>query len=198
MLAFRPLLPDDLVFAVGLSTEAGWNQTAQDWQRFLALEPDGCWLAEWQGEPAGTVVVCGFGDVAWIAMLLVRSTLRGLGIGRALMEHALRTARQRGARRIRLDATPLGQPLYDQLGFRGEFALSRFSGRVVITSEPTGGLGELRNLEPSDLGQLAEMDRRAHGTDRRRLLSALLAERVGYGIVSEGVLKGYCLTRSGR
>jgi hypothetical protein len=50
----RPLTRSDLDFAHGLSRLAGWNQTHRDWERFLSLAPEGCFLAEKDGQPAGT------------------------------------------------------------------------------------------------------------------------------------------------
>ena len=45
---------DDLTFADSLRAMAGWNQTLDDWRDLIALEPTGCFVAEWDGTPAGT------------------------------------------------------------------------------------------------------------------------------------------------
>ncbi len=192
MLQIRALTTADLDFGWQLSTAAGWNQTSADWRRFLLLQPDGCWLAEWNGVPAGTVVVCGFGDVAWIAMMLVAAPLRGRGIGRALMNHALGCADQLGARSVRLDATPLGQPLYESLGFRGDFSLTRYGG----IPHPTPHLPV--SVTQVTAASAAELDQRACGTNRRKLLAALFAEHSGWGVLREGSLAGFCTMRPGR
>jgi len=54
----------------------------------------------------------------------------GKGIGKALMTHAIEYLDRRGARSIRLDATALGRPLYEKLGFAWEFTLARFVGTL--------------------------------------------------------------------
>src|SRR3954451_15181928 len=79
----------DLPLGLRLSRQAGWNQTEGDWQRFLDLQPDGCFVAEWNGTPAATTTTSHFGRVAWIAMLLVDEPLRSRGIATALLAHAL-------------------------------------------------------------------------------------------------------------
>src|SRR5262249_31790482 len=86
----------DLPLGMRLKTQANWNQVEAGWRRFLALEPDGCFVAELDGVPVGTTTTCIFGDVAWIAAVLVDESLRGKGIGRALMEHALAFLDARG------------------------------------------------------------------------------------------------------
>ena len=54
-LSLRLLRHKDLAFADSLRALVAWNQTFDDWERFLALEPDGCFLAECNGAPAGSI-----------------------------------------------------------------------------------------------------------------------------------------------
>ena len=79
----------DIPFGMHLRAQAGWNQLEADWQRLLALAPDGCFLAEVDGQPAGTAVAVAFGPIAWISMVLVDEAQRGRGVGTAIMRHVL-------------------------------------------------------------------------------------------------------------
>ena len=83
-----------------------------------------------EGSPVGTVMTSRFGPVAWVAMMLVEERFRGRGIGRALMVHALSDLDARAIRSVRLDATPLGRPLYESLGFIAETTYTRFEGTL--------------------------------------------------------------------
>lgn len=59
-------------------------------------------------------------DDAWLEDLYVRDPARGAGLGRALTEFAFERARERGCRRIQLDANRTNEPakrLYESLGF---------------------------------------------------------------------------------
>src|SRR5215510_8173248 len=115
----RCLTQADLPFADSVRATAGWNQTRRDWERFLALEPNGCFLAEWNGAPAGTATTTVYGtELAWIGMVLVHPDYRRRGIGRALLEHCIEHLREREVRCIKLDATPAGKKVYDGLGFK--------------------------------------------------------------------------------
>ena len=89
MLRIRDMTVADIPFGIRLKQQAGWNQVEADWRRLLGLQPDGCFVAELDGVPAGTVTTCRFGPVAWVAMMLVDESLRSRGIGRCLMKHAL-------------------------------------------------------------------------------------------------------------
>src|SRR5215216_3234927 len=116
----------DVASGLRLKEQAGWNQLEADWRRLLDLQPDGCFVAEVDGAVVGTVTTCRFGPVGWVAMMLVDEALRGRGIGRALMVRALEDLDAHGVRSVRLDATPLGRPLYESLGFVAEATFARF------------------------------------------------------------------------
>ena len=89
MTHIRLMTSADLDLAMRLKSQAGWNQTQADWRRFLAMQPDGCFVAELDGVAVGTAVGCVFGDVAWIAMVLVDLAARARGVGTALVQHAM-------------------------------------------------------------------------------------------------------------
>jgi hypothetical protein len=148
-------------------------------------------VAEYDGQPAGVVMTTLFGPVAWVSMMLVEESLRGRGIGRQLMEAAITLAEQRGARSIRLDATPLGQPLYERLGFQPDFTLVRYAG-----SSPAGNADAA--LPEIAAERAAALDLRVTGTDRERLWLWLEREQPLRGVVEAGSLRGFYGVRRGR
>jgi ribosomal protein S18 acetylase RimI-like enzyme len=195
MIHIRPMTAADVPLGLRLSQEAGWNQVLADWQRFLALQPDGGFVAEWNGLPAGTTTTCIFGSIAWIAMVLVKKSYRGRGIGTALMEHALRHLDERGTITVRLDATPLGQPVYERLGFVEQFRLARYEGVLGEAQAMPAGDSAL----PEHWEALAALDRAVTNTDRSRFLMRLFAEQpqnVRY-VRRGGHIVGFMMARPG-
>jgi ribosomal protein S18 acetylase RimI-like enzyme len=174
MLRIRTMTPDDLDLAMRLKDQAGWNQTEADWRRFLAMEPAGCFVADWLGGLVGTTVTCIFGHVAWIAMVLVDPEFRGRGIGKALMSHALGFLDDSGVSTVRLDATPLGESLYKKLGFVVEYGLGRFEGTPQPATVPHG---KVVHIQLQDYPLLFQMDQLITGADRSKFLSRLFAEQ---------------------
>jgi GNAT superfamily N-acetyltransferase len=194
----RVLTEQDLPFADSLRQVAGWNQTLADWKRFLDLSRNGCFLAEWDGTPAGTATtICHGKDLAWIGMVLVHPEFRGRGLGRALLERCLEHLRGQGIGCIKLDATPAGERIYDQLGFREEWALTRWELRtppmvLARVSDP------LRACIESDTAAVVELDEVGFGTARPSLLQSLLSQcRQALVEGSAAGLEGYGVLRDG-
>jgi predicted N-acetyltransferase YhbS len=186
----------DLADGMRLKAEAGWNQVEADWRRFLALGGEGCFVAERQGRVVGSVTTCQFGSVGWVAMLLVEKAQRGAGIGRALLMRSLEHLESRGARSVRLDATALGRPLYESLGFRVDFHLGRYGGIV----SPAGNEEDARLGQVADLDRIAALDRVVTATDRRVLLDRFLRDNPLECLVAGpvgGPIRGFVLWRPG-
>ena len=105
-LGLRLMTTGDLPFADHLRTLEGWNQTLEDWQRFLTTEPAGCFVALRNGVPVGTIVTTVYGsELAWIGMLLVHPDYRSRGIGKTLLEGCIKYLQERKVRCIKLDAS---------------------------------------------------------------------------------------------
>jgi GNAT superfamily N-acetyltransferase len=180
MIHLRLMTPRDVPLGMRLKQQAGWNQTEADWRRCLQLQADGCFVAEREGVAVGTVTTCIFGPIAWIAMVLVDVAVRGQGIGRTLLDHALAFLDDRGVSTVRLDATPLGRPLYEKRGFVEEYTLTRFEGVAPQVSAPAAQQARrgMVIVCPSWLHweRVIRFDQQITGTDRAGLLRHLYAE----------------------
>ena len=146
---FRPMTAADIPFGMRLKTEAGWNQTEADWRRFLALSQGGTLVAERDGAAVGTVATFLFGPIGWVAMLLVGKRWRHQGIGGSLLQCAVALLKDRGASTIRLDATPLGRPMYAVFGFQAEYDLGGSRTPRAAAEEMATGLVDRSSL-PAD------------------------------------------------
>lgn len=196
----RTMTRSDIPHGMRFKEAAGWNQTGADWERFLSLEPEGCFVAERDGEVVGTATTCRFGQqCGWIAMILVPPERRRQGIGSTLFRHAVAYLEARGVASVKLDATPVGRAVYLQVGFVDEHELQRREG-VAATAESHGVIP----MTEAHLDRALTLDRPIYGADRDNLLIRLYREAQGSGGSFCGVfqrnggdLQGYAMVRPG-
>lgn len=168
-LSYRIMEPRDVAAGMSLVELANWNQTAREWDLFLERSPSGCVVAEADGVVVGTATTLDYGPFAWISMVLVHPNQRGQGIGNGLMREALRLLESHPC--VRLDATPLGEPVYRKLGFQDEYALLR----LTRDARPDGAAPHASAAEPilsPDEIDFA-LDQSAFQADRRAVLTWL-------------------------
>ena len=187
---------DDLPLGLRLAAQAGWNQTEADWRRFLWLAPEGCFVAQWSGEPVATAAAFAFGAIGWIAMVLVDEAFRHRGIATRLVERSLQYLDAQGVQTARLDATSLGRPVYERLGFLAEYQLLRMQGAVSSPSADPSFVP----LPADRVGAVCDLDAEVTGTQRGRLIQRLYAERPesATAMFEDEAAVGYAFLRPGR
>jgi len=191
----RTMTTDDLALGLRLSRQAGWNQTEADWLRLLYFGPEGCFAAEMDGYAVGTTTTCVLGDVAWIAMVLVDEDHRHRGIGIHMLRHALDHLDSRQVPTIRLDATELGRPVYEKLGFMPEYDLARYQG-IAPSCPASLTVAEATSDAYPDI---IEFDKVITGTNREKMLIRLF-EEFPQGLRTlrrQGRIEGYATMRPG-
>ncbi|WP_229208677.1 GNAT family N-acetyltransferase [Dyadobacter luticola] len=185
----------DLPLCRHLVTESGWNQLDADWLRALALEPDGCFVVEVNGEGVATATTARFENIAWIAMVLVDKKMRGQGIAKQLLQHTISYLRNLNVKTIRLDATALGQGLYEKLGFQGEYEVVRFAGILNVDLHFDQHIHELKSSI-----SIRDFDFEITETAREELLQHLIdeAEKPFFYSTENKKIIGYAGYREGR
>ena len=197
--SIRPLAAGELESALTLSSTAGWNQRLDDWRLLLTIAPAGSVAAVVEERIVGTAIGIDYGGFGWIAMMLVDPAYRGQGFGRGLLQAAMDAIPP--DRPIRLDATPMGRPLYRSFGFVEEASLSRLvAGPSARHVPPADASIDVHALAGTDLRAIAEQDRETFGGNRAAVLEWALARAPDYAHVvrDAGDLQHYCFGRRGR
>ncbi|MFF4789351.1 GNAT family N-acetyltransferase [Streptomyces sp. NPDC001276] len=170
----RRLTLRDLTACADLSEDRGWPREEHKWSFLLTAgtaygidDPDGgliaaCVVSEYgpQGRP----------DLGAIGMVLVAERHARQGIGRRLMRHVVSTM---GSTPLTLHATPLGRPLYEELGFkttgRAEMVVGHF------TPDESRPPIATRAATAADLAGILRLDEKVFGIDRTPVITRLPA-----------------------
>ncbi len=208
--AFEPIVlgAADLGGAARLVEGAGWNQVADDWRIFLDLgrviglrAPDGGLAA------TAAVLPYADGGFGWISMVLVGAGWQRRGLATGLLRTCIETLQAQGLA-CGLDATPAGRTVYQPLGFRDGWAISRWrrgpaapaAGSDASASGARHGDERLLPIADEHRAAIAAFDASAFGADRSALLAGLQRRSTDFGcvLVSRGQLRGFLLGRNGR
>lgn len=185
----RAFGPDDIADAVALSRAEKWPHRPEDWEMALQLST-GAVAVDGTGRVVGTILVTPYGqDCATINMVIVDGAMRGMGLGRRLMEKAFALA---GERPLRLVATSDGMPLYERLGFVASGIILQHQGNVAAVAMPDG----IEAAGKADLAEIKALDRDAYGADRAALIDAV-AQRGEFAVIRRnGAIEAYAAIRT--
>jgi ribosomal protein S18 acetylase RimI-like enzyme len=200
----RPLTAADVLSALRLSSEAGWNQREDDWLMAIEMTPGASFCATADDLLVATCIGIGYGEFSWIAMMLVDPMFQRQGLGERLLLSAMDALPS--DRPIGLDATAVGRLLYTQHGFRDTTLLARRIAEHVRFEElgdddrASAARATIRRPDSGDLNGIASIDRQVFGGDRRRVLEWTLAVEPDCCAVAtvDGELAGYVFGRRGR
>jgi GNAT superfamily N-acetyltransferase len=186
----------DIPAALALSSQAGWNHVAADWQRCLTLNPEFCLGGFVDGALMATCTLTPFGTAGWIGTFLVDPSMRGQGHGKALFAAMLEKARDHGVTCLGLDSSDAGRPIYLKVGFQmTSQGVELWTGAPAPAPDP-----EARPLQTEDWGSLLAFDRLHVKVDREHQLRTLFGEpgmsaRI---ILQDGRVGAFGFSRPGR
>src|SRR5215207_5743189 len=176
--------------AISWADAEGWNPGLDDAERFLAADPHSFLATEHEDEIVATVSCALYGDsYAFIGFYIVRSDVRGRGVGRTLFERALERA---GGRVVGLDGVLAQQGSYERRGF--VLAHRNVRWRTVGGGERPEGVVELSSVP---IQQLLAFDTAVFGSERERFLRVWIDRPAGQALacLDGGRLAGYGVLR---
>lgn len=194
----RPMQAGDTPAAMKLSAAEGWNQTANDWNFFIADPRNICIVAVCEKEIIATTMAINYsGRLAWIGMVLVNKAYRGRGISKLLLDHVFGKLKHFPS--VKLDATAQGQQVYKKFGFKDEYRIARMvntaSQKIAIPG--SGALPEPIPLE--HIPEIIVLDEIVFGVNRTPLIEMLVRTHPhkAWVLLQNNQVTGFALGRDG-
>ena len=174
-LTFRDAVRDDVPGIAALRAIEGWG--VHEWALGAVIgRPNArCVVAiDREGEIAAVGSGIVYGSLGFIGNMIVAEGHRRQGVGSAILTAVTDYLEGAGCRRLELNATATGRPLYERHGFvsRGHSATGLLPRGVVPA---TDGSVATRAATAEDLAALTSYDRPRFGGDRADLLEMLLS-----------------------
>lgn len=199
-LTLHPLAPADAERGFALSTEIGWNQTADDWFYMLS-NGAGYGRTNDTGVLVASAMALPYGAFGWVCMVLVSPDYRRRGLATDLMNRVVEDLEADGVI-PGLDATPAGREVYRQIGFTDIYGLERLHAAAVpvLGDESQRTPVRIEPLSAADIDELAGYDSVLFGGDRKALLAHLLTRQPdrAFAAWAGPWMAGYVLARDGR
>lgn len=162
----RTFLPTDVDFAAALTAAEGWTGESREViAGFFHYDPQGCFLAEQDGERAGICIAVNYGRSGFVGELVVVPKARGGIIGPRLLDAAIDYLHDNGTEDIHLDGVLGAVPYYQRVGFRPICRSRRFVG-----TPPRGESPPVRPMRGDDMDEVCALDQIAFGADRSYFL----------------------------
>lgn len=166
--------------------------------RYLALQPQGSYVAKDNGSVIGFGAAMDYGPFAYIGLMSVHPSRQKQGVGRLLLEQHLSWIESRGCSTVLLDATPVGTLLYEQFGFMedDQTVVLRQKQHVPFPHSFPGGV---RTLREKGLAQVIAFDAPCFGAQRGAVLTSYWADNPQRALVMhnpKGQITGYLLAQS--
>jgi ribosomal protein S18 acetylase RimI-like enzyme len=119
-ISLRQMTPTDIAIVdhILIAAYASPGSFQEELTHYLALQPDGWFIALLDGRPVGAGGVVNYGPFSYLGLIAILPDLQRRGIGQALTEHLLTWLSRQQCPIALLEASPAGAPLYTKLGFQ--------------------------------------------------------------------------------
>jgi len=186
---------DDVIFATSLTHIAKWHsETKTELLSYFDYDMNGCFLAELNGENAGFCITTAYKKNGFIGALIVSPAYRNQGIGKLLVQEAIRFLNLKKIVRIFSDSVTEAVPLYKRIGFREVCRSLRFFGTIEPVSNP-----QVSKISQNDLEQIYKIDKFFFGDDRSFFLARRLENypHLCLKLVKDSKIHAYLFGREG-
>jgi ribosomal protein S18 acetylase RimI-like enzyme len=200
-ISIRPLVDADLETADAILKLAFRSSVSRlpDLRLYRQIQPDGWFVASQEKHLVGMVGATNYETFAHVGLMAIHPDVQRQGVGLALMQFILARLEQQQVPMVLLDASEVGRPLYDKLGFIAydETFMFQRQGNFAMSAQTP----HIQAISVRELDELVQWDTDVFGANRRKVFQVLLdvfPERAFIQRDDEGQLIGYLFAQKNR
>jgi [ribosomal protein S18]-alanine N-acetyltransferase len=157
---------------------------------YTKVQPDGWFVIEEDDRIVSVGGCLVYGSFSWMGLVGTHPAVRGRGHATRLSEHLVKWSYAKGCRTVALDASNLGRPIYERLGFQPVGSTVRLARTPVRQRHDPA----VETVAATTRDQVLELDSEIFGGDRSSLIEMLMAGHLGSRLVTRhtaGRLSGF-------
>lgn len=187
----RVMTPDEAPAVISMMRKIGWDHPLEQTRQNITWGGDGSFCLAFDKEIVATTIALKYSDrLAWIGLVVSDPAYQRRGFARRLMNHAMQHLS--AIESVMLDASVMGFPLYDSMGFQALYKINVYIGAAQAFDTPAA----IRPMTPEDLPTIINMDCEKVGAPRPQVMNWLFQTGKGYVVEDSGSITGYTFTRT--
>jgi GNAT superfamily N-acetyltransferase len=191
----RQMTAEDAARGAVLTQQIGWSQNQDNWARLIEWAgPGSLCIADGDQLIATAIAIYYSPAVSWIGVVITHPDHQRQGLARKMMIAAIDYLRGRGAQCIMLDASKMGYPLYDSMGFRSLYKVEIYQGDapLIVGSDGT------REMTEADIPAVIQRDGQLFGVERPTVIRTLAQPSESWVSGNADNIQGYLLMKHSR
>ncbi len=187
----RVLTPNDIPSVVKIMEKIGWFHPVEQTKQYIAWGGEGSFCLAFGDQVVATAIALKYSQrLAWVGLVISDPDYQRRGFAKRLMSHIMDYLSD--VESIMLDASVLGYPLYDKMGFKPLYKINAYRGTPQIFPASAS----VREMTTADLDTVIDMDCEKFGLPRPHILKWLFETGRGIVATSNGSITGYAFTKA--
>lgn len=187
----RVMTADEAPAVVNLMQKIGWNHPVEQTKQYIIWGGEGSFCLSFDDDIVTTAIALKYSQrLAWVGLVVSNPDYQRRGFARRLMNHVMHYLSDVDS--IMLDASTLGFPLYDSMGFQSLYKINIYTG-APQHFKPSPAI---RPMIVTDVPIIIDMDSEVNGVPRPQVVNGLFESSKGFVATDVGTITGYTFVKT--
>lgn len=186
----RVMSVDEAPAVMTLLHKIGWNHSLEQIQQNISWGGSGSFCLAFDQEIVATAIALKYSErLAWVGLVVSDPAYQRRGFARRLMNHVMEYLS--AVESVMLDASVLGFPLYDNMGFKSLYKINAY----VREPEHFDTSPDIRPMAASDLPTVIAMDADMIGLPRPQVINWLFETGKAFVATERETITGFTFVK---